>query len=114
MRARTRIGLLSAFLLPISATLSIEADTAKSAVGPAARPPNILLVFLDDVNYAGFGVTGGKLTPTPHMDSVALNGTQFTQAYVTASTCSPSRAGLMTGRYQQRFGHENNTGGERM
>jgi arylsulfatase A-like enzyme len=77
--------------------------------GPlVAAPPNVLLIFTDDVNYEGFGFTGGKFGPTPHVDALAANGVVFRHAYVTASTCSPSRAGLLTGRYQQRFGHEFN------
>jgi len=75
----------------------------------SAEPrPNILLIFTDDLNYEGIGVQGGKYGRTPNIDSIAHNGVRFTDAYVTASTCCPSRAGLLTGRYQQRFGHENN------
>lgn len=86
---------------------------AASAVGMVASAadvarPNILLIFTDDLNYEGIGVYGGKYGRTPNIDSIAHNGVRFTEAYVTASTCCPSRAGLLTGRYQQRFGHENN------
>ena len=69
---------------------------------------NVLLIVTDDAGYADFGCYGGKEIPTPHIDSLARDGVKFTQAYVSASVCCPSRAGLLTGRYQQRFGHEFN------
>ncbi len=79
-----------------------------SASGAESRP-NILLIYADDLGYGEIGCYGGKEVPTPHIDSIAANGIRFTNGYVSAPLCSPSRAGLMTGRYQQRFGHENNT-----
>lgn len=69
---------------------------------------NVLLIVTDDAGYADFGCYGGEDIPTPHIDSLARDGVRFTQAYVTASVCCPSRAGLLTGRYQQRFGQEFN------
>ena len=74
----------------------------------ATRPPNILLILADDLGYAELGCQGSKDIPTPHIDSIARNGLRCTQGYVAATYCSPSRAGLMTGRYPTRFGHENN------
>jgi arylsulfatase A-like enzyme len=69
-------------------------------------------VFLcDDVGYAEFGFQGGRDIPTPHIDSIARNGVRFTAGYVSGPYCSPTRAGLLTGRYQTRFGHEFNDGG---
>ena len=76
-----------------------------------ARKPNILIILIDDVGWAGIGCYGSKDIPTPHMDALAHGGVRFTNAYVSAPLCSPTRAGLMTGRYQQRFGHEHNPGG---
>ena len=73
--------------------------------------PNIVLIFVDDPGYADIGVYGSKTIPTPHIDALAKRGIRFTDAYVTAATCSPSRAGLMSGNYQQRFGFEFNTSG---
>jgi len=70
-------------------------------------PPNILLILADDAGYADFGFMGGDI-PTPHIDRLAESGVIFTDAHITATVCSPSRAGLITGRYQQRFGHEAN------
>lgn len=75
----------------------------------ASRPPNIVLILADDLGYGDTGIYGSKSIPTPHIDRLGEQGVRFTNAYVTASTCSPSRAGLLTGRYQQRFGFEFNT-----
>ena len=70
--------------------------------------PNILVILSDDAGYADFGFTGGTDIPTPHLDRIASGGVYCKQGYVTASVCCPSRMGLMTGRYQQRFGAECN------
>src|SRR6266542_2102292 len=78
----------------------------------AARKPNILLIVADDLGYAELGVQGNKDIPTPNVDSIARNGVRFTSGYVSCPVCSPTRAGLNTGRYQQRFGHEFNPGPE--
>jgi arylsulfatase A-like enzyme len=75
------------------------------------RPPNIVLIFADDLGYADTGIYGSADIPTPNIDAIGKEGVKFTNAYVTAASCSPSRAGLMTGRYQQRFGFEFNTSG---
>lgn len=76
----------------------------------AQRKPNILLIVADDLGYAEIGVQGCTDIPTPNIDSIAKNGVRFTSGYVSCPVCSPTRAGLMTGRYQQRFGHEFNPG----
>src|SRR5439155_25606769 len=75
-----------------------------------ARPPNILVIVADDQGYADLGVQGCKDIPTPNIDSLAQNGVRCTNGYVSGPYCSPTRAGLMTARYQQRFGHEFNPG----
>ncbi|WP_282124419.1 sulfatase [Algibacter mikhailovii] len=79
-----------------------------SQIGHAQKQPNIVLLFADDGGYADFGFQGSKEMITPNLDKLASEGVRFTQAYVSASTCGPSRAGLITGRYQQRFGFEEN------
>ncbi len=83
-----------------------------STLDPPApgRRPNIVVIIADDLGYADLGCYGGRDIPTPNIDSLAANGARFTNGYVTAPVCSPTRAGLMTGRYQQRFGHEFNPG----
>jgi arylsulfatase A-like enzyme len=73
------------------------------------RKPNVLIFLSDDVGWAEYGFQGGKDIPTPNIDGIARNGVRFTQGYVSGPYCSPTRAGLMTGRYQTRFGHEFNS-----
>lgn len=86
--------------------LSLLAVFAASAA--AADRPNVLIIVSDDHGYADVGFNGGKDVPTPHLDRLAASGVRCTAGYVTYPVCSPSRAGLLTGRYQARFGHENN------
>ena len=72
--------------------------------------PNIVISHADDLGWGKLGCKGfTKDIPTPYIDSLAKNGLRFTQGYVAATYCSPSRAGLMTGRYPTRFGHELNS-----
>ena len=85
--------------------LALNAIFASAATTP---PPNLILILTDDQGYADVGFNGCKDIPTPNLDSIARNGVQFTSGYVSYSVCSPSRAGLLTGRYQQRFGYERN------
>jgi arylsulfatase A-like enzyme len=80
-----------------------------SSVDAAERKPNILVFLCDDTGWGEFGFQGNKQIPTPHIDSIAKGGVRFTQGYVAATYCSPTRAGLMTGRYPTRFGHEFNS-----
>jgi arylsulfatase A-like enzyme len=68
----------------------------------------VLVILVDDLGYADVGCYGCKDIPTPHIDALARGGTRCTNGYVSHPFCSPTRAGLLTGRYQQRFGHENN------
>lgn len=74
----------------------------------AQDKPNVIVILSDDAGYADFGFQGSKIIKTPHLDKLASEGMKFKQAYVTAAVCGPSRAGLLTGRYQQRFGFEEN------
>ena len=74
------------------------------------RAPNIVVIVADDMGYADIGVHGSKDIPTPNIDALAAGGIRFTDAYVSGPYCGPTRAGLMTGRYPQRFGHEFNIG----
>ena len=75
----------------------------------AKDKPNVIILLADDLGWADLGYQGSDDIRSPHIDSLAKNGIRFTDGHVSASVCSPSRAGLMTGRYQQRFGHEANS-----
>ena len=86
---------------------SILAIATVLAVALGSKP-NIVVILADDAGYADFGFTDGALVPTPHLDRLAESGIVCQQGYVTASTCTPSRMGLMAGRYQQKFGAECN------
>ena len=70
---------------------------------------NIVILFADDLGYGSVSSYGSDI-PTPHIDSIGRNGIRFTSGYMTAPVCNPSRNGLMTGRYQQRWGKELNSG----
>ena len=99
---------LSYFLLIFIACLFSSCDKTGNKL---PEKPNIIILFSDDAGYADFGFTGNEKIKTPNIDQLAQNGIQFTNGYVSGPCCSPTRAGLMTGRYQQRFGHETNPGG---
>ena len=90
----------------LGAVLGCGQDTAGEAVdGEAQRPPNVVFILADDLGYGDLGLYGSEIIETPHIDSLAAAGVRFTAGYVTAAVCSPSRAGLMTGRYPQRHGY---------
>ena len=74
----------------------------------ADERPNVIVIMADDLGYNDVGFHSSKQVKTPHLDKIAASGTIFTDAHTAASVCSPSRAGFITGRYQQRFGHEAN------
>jgi arylsulfatase A-like enzyme len=99
-------------LLPWSALLLVAVFAAtwpSSAPGAEpTRPPNIVLIVADDLGHADISLHGCKDIATPHIDSLAQQGVRCSNGYVSCPYCSPTRAGLLTGRYQQRFGHEFN------
>ena len=74
------------------------------------KQPNIVVIISDDMGYADIGCHGCRDIATPNIDSIARKGVRFANGYVSCPVCSPTRAGLATGCYQQRFGHEYNTG----
>lgn len=76
--------------------------------GQTKKQPNIIFILADDAGYADFGFQGSKEFKTPNLDALAKSGVRFTQAYTSAAVCGPSRAGMLTGVYQQRFGYEEN------
>jgi arylsulfatase A-like enzyme len=101
----TAYGLLAMAGLSIGISL-----VPRSALGDEPRKPNILIIVSDDHGYADVGFHGCRDIPTPNLDSLAQTGVRFSNGYVSGPYCSPTRAGLLTGRYQQRFGHEFNPG----
>jgi arylsulfatase A-like enzyme len=99
-------------ILPVAAAVALAA-TAPGPVRSAEAPrkPNVVILLADDLGYADLGFQGCKDIPTPNLDGLAKGGVRCTSGYVSGPYCSPTRAGLMTGRYQTRFGHEFNPGG---
>ena len=89
-------------LVLFSACLAANLARAEDAEG--RRPPNVVLIFTDDQGTVDMNVYGAEDLTTPHMDGIARRGVRFTQFYAAAAVCSPSRAGLLTGRYPQRAG----------
>jgi arylsulfatase A-like enzyme len=77
-------------------------------VAPRSTQPNVIVILADDLGYNDTGAYGSKIIRTPNIDRLAAEGARFTDAYVTHPVCAPSRAGLLTGRYQERFGYEFN------
>jgi arylsulfatase A-like enzyme len=88
---------LSYALLTVVCTLSVQ-----------AKGPNLVVILTDDQGYADVGFNGSPDILTPHIDTIATNGMRFTNGYVSFPVCGPSRAGLLTGRYQGRFGFTTN------
>jgi arylsulfatase A-like enzyme len=98
VRAIGSLGLVLTLLLCVTPALA------------QPRRPDVIVILADDLGYGDTGVYGSKIAKTPNIDALAESGIRFTDGYVTNPVCSPSRAGLMTGRYQQRFGYEFNPG----
>ncbi len=86
---------------------------ACAAMGPTATMaraakdrPNVIVILADDLGYNDISLHGNNMLSTPNIDSLAADGARFTRGHTTNATCSPSRAGMITGRHQQRFGYE--------
>jgi arylsulfatase A-like enzyme len=103
MRPLHILALCLPLLLPALADAAPGSDASTS--GPK---PNIIVILADDLGYADLGCQGSPDVKTPAIDSIAANGIRCTAGYVTAPQCGPSRAALLTGRYQQRFGFVSN------
>lgn len=88
--------------------LRYTTDSKAEKTAEAAKKPNIIVILTDDQGWADVGFNGATDIPTPHLDRLAGQGIIFTNGYVSHPYCSPSRAGLLTGRYQARFGHDCN------
>ncbi|UXX81283.1 sulfatase-like hydrolase/transferase [Reichenbachiella carrageenanivorans] len=80
--------------------------SVRVGLSQSSDQPNIILLFSDDAGFADFGFQGSTDMKTPYLDKLAKDGVVFSQGYVSDATCGPSRAGLVTGKYQQRFGYE--------
>lgn len=94
--------------LTLFSILTLAPMFGLNAADSQPSKPNILVILSDDQGYADAGFQGSKDVPTPHLDKLAASGVRCTSGYVTHPFCSPTRAGLLTGRYQTRFGHEFN------
>ena len=106
MTNRSSLSHLSATLALCLLAVAVRAGTAGGA-GPSQ--PNILVILVDDLGYADLSCQGSRDVKTPHIDALAAQGLRCTDGYVTAPQCSPSRAGLLTGMNQSRFGYQENS-----
>jgi arylsulfatase A-like enzyme len=103
------LRLLVPAILSMACAAAPAAEKQESKTHPAsAGQPNIVVILSDDCGYNEFSMQGARKIPTPRIDSIAKAGVRFTNGYVSGAVCSPTRAGLLTGRYQQHFGHEFN------
>jgi len=93
-------------LFAFSAAACLIVLTSLHAQPTAPARPNIVLIITDDVGYGDIGSYGAPDIKTPNIDSLAKAGTRFTQFYANGSSCTPTRAGLISGRYQQRLALE--------
>ena len=112
LRYPALLGTLARLRDPVGPHQAVFWDAGPLAprVDESTRPPNVVVILVDDLGWNdltwnGGGVAGGTV-PTPHIDSIAAGGIEFTQGYAGNATCAPSRAALMTGRYPPRFGFE--------
>lgn len=99
-----RNAILISLLWVTAARCAIAAPGVPSSTPAAARPPNVIIIVADDLGYGDIGAYGASRIKTPKIDALARSGLRATQAYASANVCSPSRAGLMTGRYAIRSG----------
>ena len=107
MRKSKRRANLSRFIIFAVLTVLWPA-WAVAAEAPRSTPPNVILILADDLGYGDIGVFGAEAIATPNLDSMAAEGAVLTNFYAAANICTPSRAGLLTGRYPIRtgLGHE--------
>ena len=98
-------------LLPLAALTTLALFVLVSRAATPAKP-NVILIYSDDHGWADLGAQGvDRDIRTPHLDALAREGVRFARGYVTAPQCVPSRAGVITGRYQQRYGVDDNLKG---
>jgi arylsulfatase A-like enzyme len=101
---RLTIPVFIASLMQFIAASELNAGLANSE----KAKPNFVLIVADDLGFADLSLNGSKQIPTPHIDRLAKEGVNFTRGYVSAPVCAPSRAGLITGKNQVKFGFDNN------
>jgi len=90
---------------PLHVLLLLSLFSIPAAVArPEAAPPNVIMIMADDLGYGDLGCYGNEIIPTPNIDALAAQGMKFTDFHSNGAVCSPTRAALMTGRYQQRAG----------
>ncbi|WP_298239005.1 sulfatase-like hydrolase/transferase [uncultured Algibacter sp.] len=104
---RNQISFLSMLIFTLFLATSCK-NTAEEKPSNTSKQPNVIVILIDDAGYADFGFMGCKDLETPNIDKLAQSGVVLTDAHVSATVCAPSRAGLITGKYQQRFGFEAN------
>ena len=95
-----RLAALAALLLPAQAAVAQPASTSRT------DRPNVVLIITDDMGWADLGSYGARDVRTPNLDRLARQGVRFTDFYANGVSCTPTRTGLITGRYQQRYGAE--------
>jgi arylsulfatase A-like enzyme len=103
-----RISLACMLTVGVVAAASAPLPAARGARAEDLKRPNIIVIVADDLGYGDLSSYGSKVIRTPNIDAMAADGVRFTQGYVTHPVCAPSRAAILTGRYQQRFGYEFN------
>jgi arylsulfatase A-like enzyme len=99
---KTILMKLKSILLLFVFTIQFKTNAQKT------EKPNIIIILTDDQGYGDVGFNGNKQLKTPNLDRLAANGVVFTNGYASYAVCGPSRAGLITGRYQDRFGYSRN------
>lgn len=92
--------------IKVAAAIALTLLVPAVAAAQEDRPPNVVLILADDLGYNDISLHGNTRVRTPNIDSIGTGGVWFSRGHTTAPMCSPSRAGLLTGRYQQRFGFE--------
>lgn len=98
-------SLHSRLVAAVGLLIALSSTTLAAQQGPVSQP-NVILILMDDMGYADVGSYGGRDAKTPNVDRLAREGVRLTDAYANASNCSPTRAGFISGRYQQRYGIE--------
>ncbi len=102
-RNRSRRVAWAALVAIFCVSPAMPCPTFAAEASPAAKPPNIVFILIDDMGWADVGCFGSSLHETPHIDSLATGGMKFTAGYAACPVCSPTRASIMTGKYPARL-----------